>query len=1150
VHRIFVTPYWRPKYRKSGGAWPRHSVGFARRAGGSRGVCVATARQCRRRRAGGLRQYDHWCRGHRRARGWGVRPRSGAGERRGFALHPDSTSLANLRDTVDQHRQAAIRQQSIDRAESEIRKLIAAKEWSAASEAARQATADFPDASTFARLRQDAETALKEQIEAAAKARAKQLEELLRKATELTKNEEYAGALEVIRNATLNDSETRPFRQLLDKAQAGLRQQEVDRENKARREEAIAAALRESTGLLAARSWTKASEVLDNATRTLGEDSRLSDFTARVQREQQEHQKNIQDILSEARFLCDSEEYDQAIDRLKKALAQTPNEPELERALAETQQRAPAFRKAARLSSIEAAAQSLLASGQWERAESILQEALRDLPGESALLALLNTAQGARQRNEGIQKCAKTVQVHLDADPERAKELLAEGLQKFSDSDILLGLRLPVVLGQAARRLELDTPKSALQVLEALGGRAKEPAVAALIAKSRQKIQEQEEELKQALSKAEALLQKGESQEALGILTDTPPELQDDSKLRTLRERAAGMSAALQKAADEIADVRKLLKSSGPEAAFKKIGQVSQAARSRPEFAALEEECRAELKKWQAATRAIDVESLHVAEQAAQAAPAAPAAPAAKTPKSKGAKPAAKQTPPAAEPAPTPEPKAAPPVQPAPPTRVAEAKKPLPWPLIIGGAVAAAAVVGVVIWMSGSSSTTTPPPPPSNASVRVDIHSDPQGATIHVGDQTCQTPNCSLTLSPGTYQVQAELKGFEPVTKPLTVASGKTADAVELSLSPVIVPPPPVDPSQATGTLVVQTGLDGALVYIDGAARDRTDASGKYTTTLDVATHRIQVEKTGYGKSAEQTVKIAKGQSVTRTFKLTAELARLDLRGAPAGVDVRVNGTLLGRTDGGAVFSRPVTPTAGDLSIQVTEGSASKQIFQRFTPGQTVSIEWVNIAPVNTQKLAEEKARIEAEQKKQAADEQARREAEQKKQAADEQARRDAEQKKQAADEQARREAEQKKQAADEQARRDAEKNKQITDNGAKEREAAAKLAADRKAILTTLKETETAYGARNMLQLSQFWPAFASSQSVVALFANKDVTKITMELRPKGDPQITGDTARITVDQIMTQTYKQGSAPPIPPATRTVNLVRKPQGWVIDSVK
>jgi hypothetical protein len=107
----------------------------------------------------------------------------------------------------------------------------------------------------------------------------------------------------------------------------------------------------------------------------------------------------------------------------------------------------------------------------------------------------------------------------------------------------------------------------------------------------------------------------------------------------------------------------------------------------------------------------------------------------------------------------------------------------------------------------------------------------------------------------------------------------------------------------------------------------------------------------------------------------------------------------------------------------------------------------------------------------------------------------------------------------------------------------------DRTAILGTLKEWAAGMSARDMLRVTTVCSWCATSKSVVETLGSKDVTSVVFEVKPRGEPQVTGDTARIVVDRKSTVKYKQGAAPPLNDSP-TVTFARKAQGWVIDGVK
>jgi hypothetical protein len=192
--------------------------------------------------------------------------------------------------------------------------------------------------------------------------------------------------------------------------------------------------------------------------------------------------------------------------------------------------------------------------------------------------------------------------------------------------------------------------------------------------------------------------------------------------------------------------------------------------------------------------------------------------------------------------------------------------------------------------------------------------------------------------------VEAQLREYVPTKQ--TVVVDRSPALVDLTLVPL--PPPAADPGQpkvATGTLLVRAGVPDALVYIDGAARSRTDHSGLLTLSLEAKSHEVRVERNGYETPAPRKVTISEGSQQSVVFSPALLAAKLELRGAPAGVEVRAGRKVLGVTDGSAAFVFPSSVTPGDQPLQVTIASTSRSTQQRFEPGQTLRLEWKDVAP-------------------------------------------------------------------------------------------------------------------------------------------------------------------------------------------------------------
>ena len=263
-----------------------------------------------------------------------------------------------------------------------------------------------------------------------------------------------------------------------------------------------------------------------------------------------------------------------------------------------------------------------------------------------------------------------------------------------------------------------------------------------------------------------------------------------------------------------------------------------------------------------------------------------------------------------------------------PPTRTLPSRK---W--IAGGAVAAVVaalvIIGVIRKPSG------PALPPTSATVSVEIRTDPPGASVRVADRTCVTPNCHVDLKPGNYPIEARLDGYE--TRQQTVTVNPASRVVDWTLQPVRVPPPPA--GAGIGTLIVRTGVPDALIYVDNVPQPtRTDQSGEVTLSMVAKAHQVRVERNQYQQVPARQIRIAAGAQQTLVFRMLPENARLELIGAPANLELRVDGKP-------SAFPAAVPP--GEHTLQVSpgtlqppQGSASSSLSQRFEPGQTVSLVW------------------------------------------------------------------------------------------------------------------------------------------------------------------------------------------------------------------
>jgi hypothetical protein len=259
-------------------------------------------------------------------------------------------------------------------------------------------------------------------------------------------------------------------------------------------------------------------------------------------------------------------------------------------------------------------------------------------------------------------------------------------------------------------------------------------------------------------------------------------------------------------------------------------------------------------------------------------------------------------------------------------------------PKWIAAGIAAALAIGAAVVFIPRVAKRTPPPKPVEMA-QFEIRTDPPGANVKVGDHSCVTPNCTLRIAPGQYQIEARLQGYVPLERSITIHPGDRPLDLTLQPAPVELP----NAGAATGTLVVKTGIADARIIVDGTPRGRSDPSGTFTLPLEVKTHDVTVEKLGYvAAPRQQTVRISGSASQTLRFRMEPQNATLELRGAPAGVDLSVDGERLGKTDG-SVFTASIKP--GERTLRVSFGGATREAPERFDPGQPLALDWPSVAP-------------------------------------------------------------------------------------------------------------------------------------------------------------------------------------------------------------
>jgi hypothetical protein len=134
------------------------------------------------------------------------------------------------------------------------------------------------------------------------------------------------------------------------------------------------------------------------------------------------------------------------------------------------------------------------------------------------------------------------------------------------------------------------------------------------------------------------------------------------------------------------------------------------------------------------------------------------------------------------------------------------------------------------------------------------VTTNPAGATIAIDGEARGTTPLTLTLSPGTHQIQLQ-GGGDPRTLPVTITAG--AEATQYVELPT---------ARATGgQLMVKTDPAGAQVTVDGVARGESPI-----TVTDLTPGEHAVSLVGSSGSNRQTVTIERGATASLVVSLAS----------------------------------------------------------------------------------------------------------------------------------------------------------------------------------------------------------------------------------------------------------------------------------------
>ncbi|HEU4982220.1 MAG TPA: protein kinase [Acidobacteriaceae bacterium] len=138
--------------------------------------------------------------------------------------------------------------------------------------------------------------------------------------------------------------------------------------------------------------------------------------------------------------------------------------------------------------------------------------------------------------------------------------------------------------------------------------------------------------------------------------------------------------------------------------------------------------------------------------------------------------------------------------------------------------------------------------------------------------------------------------------------------------------PPPIA-AAPTGTLLVKGNTDNAQVFVDGLIKGFTQSDGTLAIPLDPGNHSVRFVKPGYQDSSTSTITISANKQTALPFDLAQSKsaaaapketeAYLTIHSTP-GAAVLVNGQPLGKADSRGNLIVPVKP--GKVALQISMG--------------------------------------------------------------------------------------------------------------------------------------------------------------------------------------------------------------------------------------
>lgn len=215
----------------------------------------------------------------------------------------------------------------------------------------------------------------------------------------------------------------------------------------------------------------------------------------------------------------------------------------------------------------------------------------------------------------------------------------------------------------------------------------------------------------------------------------------------------------------------------------------------------------------------------------------------------------------------------------------------------------------------------------SAESVPVTIDGKPAGSSGAAGLEL-------KDLTPGSHELQVTMNGL---TRKIPFELSSTSGIVASLLT-----------QRNEGSLRIMTGED-VTVYLNGEKTKRATKRGRLLLFLPPKQYSVRVEKPGLW-AADQTVEVRRGEEARLNFNLVPAKGTLEVRSAPAGAEVWLDGAQIGSVRESGFSSANIEPGKHIVALK-KDRFRTIQAEYVFEPGKSITVEGAMQSTAGTLKI-------------------------------------------------------------------------------------------------------------------------------------------------------------------------------------------------------